>query len=764
MLKKLISIKNVGNFRDHAASGPTDFERLTLIHADNGRGKTTLCALLRSLRNDEPFRIEERRTLDGVGPTYVKLLFDGGTVIEFKDGAWASARPDLEIFDADFVTDNVFSGDSITHEHKRNLCRVVLGAEGVTLAKRLEELVVAERDASAELTTARGRVASLAPAWMSPDEYSSLLNDPDLDFKVAAARRDLLAAEQSAQIATASKLSEIGLPTLADDLKRLLATTLVGLSTAATRAVHQHISEHLTEIRDPESWLNSGVDASTEGLCPLCAQPLEDSPIFAALREYFSQSYRRFYDELCTAAHSVRRNLSAEVLLPIHATVSGNDREWSFWKDFFDATDPAFSLDRLNSAMESLRQAAEPLIAQKVASPLDPVAETDGLHDALREYASVLGDVERYCDEVRALNSAIDGRKKTASRTEAPVLRKTLATFEAQKARHMPGPAGTVDAYIRSQGAKAAIEKEKKQARSDLETHNAKVVGTYRVAVNDLLARFGAGFALRDVRVEHTGGGGPRAAFTFEIRGIEVDPGGDSTKPGMPCFRNTLSAGDRNTLALALFVAQLLHRTDLDDLIVVFDDPFTSLDTFRRHQTCSTIRRIAAKAKQVIVCSHSIEFLEMVADKYQLPFRSLQIARQNAVDSHVTAHDLDAATATLIEKDVARLEDYHNGDVSDAESVIGRIRPLLENYIRSVAPKECAAEKLWLGGMLKMIAEADSSSRLCALKDRYELVDELNNYTSQFHHDSGLCPAIDHTELLTHVKLTLKVVRPSAVP
>ena len=138
MLRKLISIKSVGTFRNHAAKGE-ELRRLTLVHADNGRGKTTLCAALRSFRGGDPTLIQERKTLGTTHAQHLHLLMDTGNVT-FNGTAWSATCPTLEIFDTEFITENVYSGDLITHDQKKNLCRVVLGAEGVKLAERLDEL------------------------------------------------------------------------------------------------------------------------------------------------------------------------------------------------------------------------------------------------------------------------------------------------------------------------------------------------------------------------------------------------------------------------------------------------------------------------------------------------------------------------------------------------------------------------------------------------------------------------------------------------
>src|ERR1700745_2247688 len=51
VLRKIILIKNVGRFLNYSAIGYVELKRHTLIFAENGRGKTTLSAALRSLQS-----------------------------------------------------------------------------------------------------------------------------------------------------------------------------------------------------------------------------------------------------------------------------------------------------------------------------------------------------------------------------------------------------------------------------------------------------------------------------------------------------------------------------------------------------------------------------------------------------------------------------------------------------------------------------------------------------------------------------------------
>src|ERR1700684_3085429 len=61
MLQRIISIKNVGRFKNCVALGDVTFRRFTLIFAENARGKTTMCAILRSLFTNTPAFIIGRR-------------------------------------------------------------------------------------------------------------------------------------------------------------------------------------------------------------------------------------------------------------------------------------------------------------------------------------------------------------------------------------------------------------------------------------------------------------------------------------------------------------------------------------------------------------------------------------------------------------------------------------------------------------------------------------------------------------------------------
>jgi len=77
MIEKIVSIKNIGRFRNCSPRGDVAFRKLTLLFAENGRGKTTLCAILRSLQSGQAEFISERKTLGTSEPASVQLRLGG---------------------------------------------------------------------------------------------------------------------------------------------------------------------------------------------------------------------------------------------------------------------------------------------------------------------------------------------------------------------------------------------------------------------------------------------------------------------------------------------------------------------------------------------------------------------------------------------------------------------------------------------------------------------------------------------------------------
>ncbi len=136
MINQLQLLRNVGVFESVVGNANVAFARLTLIYAENGRGKTTLTAIFRSLASGDPIPIAERKRLASQNHPHVLLDCDGGPpAAMFENNEWNRTIPNLAVFDDVFVDDNVCSGLEVASEHRKHLHELILGAQGVILAQ-----------------------------------------------------------------------------------------------------------------------------------------------------------------------------------------------------------------------------------------------------------------------------------------------------------------------------------------------------------------------------------------------------------------------------------------------------------------------------------------------------------------------------------------------------------------------------------------------------------------------------------------------------
>jgi wobble nucleotide-excising tRNase len=79
MIKKIINIKNTGKFRACTPKGDLLFNKLSIIYSENGRGKSTLSNIFRSLNEQDENLIIGRKTLGAVmvNKTLISLLIKG---------------------------------------------------------------------------------------------------------------------------------------------------------------------------------------------------------------------------------------------------------------------------------------------------------------------------------------------------------------------------------------------------------------------------------------------------------------------------------------------------------------------------------------------------------------------------------------------------------------------------------------------------------------------------------------------------------------
>jgi ABC-type branched-subunit amino acid transport system ATPase component len=115
LIKKIVKLEGIGRFEQFKATGDVTFAKYTLIFAENGVGKTTLCDVIRSLQTGDANYINGRKTLGStVEPKATILLADGRTA-QFGNGVWSHVPAGkCTIFDQSYVRDNVYARPTLS--------------------------------------------------------------------------------------------------------------------------------------------------------------------------------------------------------------------------------------------------------------------------------------------------------------------------------------------------------------------------------------------------------------------------------------------------------------------------------------------------------------------------------------------------------------------------------------------------------------------------------------------------------------------------
>lgn len=623
MLHQILTIRSIGQFNDVAAGPATAFKRLTLIYADNGSGKTTLSAILRSLGNGDALPICRRARLGATEPPEV-LLDDGGEPLHFRDDHWSRTLPGIMVFDDQFIEDNVCTGLAVSSENRQHLHELILGAEGVMLAREFNELAANISELNKELLARSKAVPDSARGPFTMEVFCALPPRANLEQALHQAERQVEALAMAEKVMATPRFPEIVLPALdLQGIEILLGKGLPDLEASAVAGVQAHCQQ-LGE--DGEGWIAAGMaklDATDGESCPFCGQQVTGSSLINQYRAYFHHAYHDLKREIATSIRDFTATFNGDALAAFGQTAQQVDNLHQFWGKLCAVPEIALDTAAISEAWRAMRDAVLVLMQAKAQAPLEEISLDENTQSTIDLYTALRQKVANLDRKLREANPLIDG-VKTSTGNDAGASRE-LALLRASQARYLPEYADLCDEYLELKHAKENAEARKVELRRALDAHRDAVFPACQKRINGYLARFDAGFRIADVKPVQPGGH-PSTSYCLAINDRKVPL--DTRTAADPSFKSALSAGDRNTLALAFFFASLNLDRDLSDRIVVIDDPVFALDEARESQTADIIRHLPAHAAQVIVLSHNPAFLRRIwetADKEQTA--ALQIKR-----------------------------------------------------------------------------------------------------------------------------------------
>lgn len=751
LLERFQLLRNIGQYDSVNAGAQIPLSTLTLIYGENGRGKTTLSSVLRSLGTGDPGHVLERHRLGAAHPPHIVLAFSNGVTAQFQNGAWSAPMPRIAIFDDAFVAANVCSGVEIDAGHRQNLHELILGAQGVALNAALQGHVARIEEHNRALTLKANAIPAAARGSLSVDDFCALAAEPDIEASIATAERNLAAARAADAIRQQASFLPFALPTFdAAGIAALLARTLPDLEAEAAAQVRVHLR---SLGRGSETWVSEGMSriagvSAERGheTCPFCAQDLDGSPLIAHYQAYFSQAYDGLKSAITTTGQGINTTHGGEVPAAFERAVRVAAQGRTFWNDFTDVPKVEVDTAAVLRAWTAAREAVLTALRAKAASPLEAMALGPETIVLIQEYDARRNEVAALSAALQACNPPIAVVKEQAANADVGARAADLARLQAVHARHSDPVKDLCEEYLLEKAGKTATEALRTQARTALNNYRQNIFPAYEAAINMYLQRFNAGFRLSSVSAQNTRGGSS-CSYSVVINNVPVA----LTANAGPAFRNTLSAGDRNTLALAFFFASLDQDPQLAQKILVIDDPMTSLDEHRSLTTVQEMRRMQARVSQVIVLSHSKPFLCQLWEGATPAARQALLVRRDAVGSTLAVWDVNQDCITEHDRRYALVQGYlQAADPAAERRVAAALRHILEAFMRVAYPAAFPPGTL-LGPFLGVCQQRVGLQNQILSQADIDELRALLAYANRFHHDTN---AAYETEAINDQELT----------
>jgi wobble nucleotide-excising tRNase len=765
MIRKILKLQNVGLFLDGTQNGDVTLSQVTAIYADNGRGKTFLASVFRACQLGDAGRLNARKTIDATNGPEVKFLLPTGSHVEFTSNAWTSALPHIIVFDSEFVEQNVFSGAEVRADQRQSLLEFALGNQTVLLKQRIDRLTQEIEVQTRKRTQAEKTLAGFAPPH-TVAQFIALQPVPDAQQQIDALQKRIEAARNAQHLAarkdpTELALLQFGVPAVFDVLK----TQIQDVEESAESMVKAHFAKHIAP--GFEDWLSRGQDYMSVGECPFCGQGLSGLELIQAYRSHFNKAYGDLKRAVAALEVDVAKGLADARAQSAVSTAETNTARIDAWKDQLDLTGPALNAAALGAAIKQVREQLLALVSRKQKSPLELVGSQGDCDAAVEIIASFNQAITTYNTAIRALAATVADFKKRLAAEDTTTLKAEVKKLEAAQKRQLQEVTTAVSDYQAAEAERRRLDTEKTEARLQLDALMQSTLQQYQTSINDLLAAFGAEFSIEKLQPTYVGGGEPRTEYGLLVRNKSVKLGSRADLTSSHSFATTLSEADKRTLAFAFFIARLKADANLADKLVLLDDPVSSLDRNRRHQSIRHITSLAGECGQLVVLSHDAYFVrelrEKLAEKKPTPI-SLGIVAIKRVQNGYSAFglcDIDDVCSSDYYRHHRLVADYVDGkSTACTRDAAKAIRPLLEGYYHRRFPGRIP-RKLMFGQIIALAAAAQAGDPLAYLQPVLKEMGELNDYAGQFQHDTNqgyeTVPVVDG-ELLGFAKRTLKLL------
>jgi wobble nucleotide-excising tRNase len=372
-IEKLV-VRNVGVLKAFDTPSSPRLAKLTMIYGRNGRGKTTLSSILRSASIGNPSSIRGRRTLGTTDDLIVTVVLSDGVNVTFKDGRWSTRTAPIEVFDAAFIAENLYAGESVELRHDRGLFSIILGRDGVRLAKQQEFFNGVAKRTTTALKEAEAALVADFPANLSREEFFAYTPSASLDDEISRTEMQIRASQQTERLSNLARFELLRIPMIDGVFRDVLARTIEDIKTTAREEMSAHFRKFKL-ARGADDWIKRGLEHIHEDSCPFCAKPdVNQFGMITLYEQIFGEAYQTHVESIRSLAERVESDFGSIARERMLASLASNAEAVRSLAEFV----PVGELPSLTDAISQLNICSltlKALIDTKRQNPLGHVDE-----------------------------------------------------------------------------------------------------------------------------------------------------------------------------------------------------------------------------------------------------------------------------------------------------------------------------------------------------------------------------------------------------
>ena len=435
------------------------------------------------------------------------------------------------------------------------------------------------------------------------------------------------------------------------------------------KEIKDHILENLKTEEGALKFLATGLSFLKEKIsgerrnCVFCGQELETEAekLINAYTTLFSEEYKNLIDVIKNSLLLVRRwNIEQEIL----------ETQTELQKLGINLV--------LGNLLKNISQNKNGIISEleQKQKNLNYVIKFDFLVE-LKNVVTKFNDA--------TISPLLEKYSTPIDSDEINILRKEKQRLEIIKQRYEKLWKTLCDEYKKLEDDfKDNLKPAEEKAFNNKKEYAEKVFADYEESINTIIEKLGANFRLMDFSVpQHRRGNLKLFSLKFLDSDTVIFIEGEENQYN---FKNTLGHSDKRLLAFAFFVVDIQNTENLENTIVLLDNPMSSFDIERKITTIKVLRDDLVNSskqtpKQIIVLTHEKNFFVFLNEHFSNEKTFLRILFSNSentskiVPCDIKEEFLKETHCKVLEK----FKMYLDGKIDYVN--LGEVRKRLEHII-----------------------------------------------------------------------------------